>query len=150
MKRVLFVCTHNSARSQMAEGLLRHYSGDRFEAFSAGTEPGSLHPLAVRAMAELGIDISDHSPKPVDRFLDQSFDLVVTVCDQATETCPVFPGATRHLHWSFEDPSHVEGSEEERLEVFRRVRDEIEARIRRFTSEQASEKSGGRRTWGHR
>ena len=150
MKRVLFVCTHNSARSQMAEGLLRHHAGDRFEAFSAGTEPGSLQPLAVRVMAELGIDISDHSSKPVDQFLDQSFDFVVTVCDQARESCPVFQGAARQLHWSFEDPSQVEGSEEERLEVFRRVRDEIEARIRRFTSEQASEKSGGRRTWDHR
>jgi len=129
MKRVLFVCTHNSARSQMAEGLLRHYAGEHFEAFSAGTEPGSLHPLAVRAMAEVGIDISDQSSKPVDRFLDQAFDLVVTVCDQARESCPVFPRATSQLHWSFEDPSQVEGSEEERLEVFRRVRDEIAARV---------------------
>jgi arsenate reductase len=113
----------------MAEGLLRHYAGEHFEAFSAGTEPGSLHPLAVRAMAEVGIDISDQSSKPVDRFLDQAFDLVVTVCDQARESCPVFPGATSQLHWSFEDPSQVEGSEEERLEAFRRVRDEITARI---------------------
>ena len=150
MKRVLFVCTHNSARSQMAEGLLRHYSGEHFEAFSAGTEPGSLHPLAVRAMAELGIDISGHSSKPVDQFLDQSFDFVVTVCDQARESCPVFPGAASQLHWSFEDPSQVEGSESEQLEVFRRVRDEIAARIRRFVSQQASEKSGGRGTWDHR
>ena len=134
----------------MAEGLLRHYAGQRFEAFSAGTEPGSLHPLAVRAMGELGIDISSQSPKSVDGFLSQDFDSVVTVCDQAKESCPVFPGAAQQLHWSFEDPSRAQGSEEERLEVFRRVRDEIMVRIRQFVPEPPSEKSGGRGTWGHR
>jgi arsenate reductase (thioredoxin) len=150
VKRVLFVCTHNSARSQMAEGLLRHYAGQHFEAFSAGTEPGSLHPLAVRAMGELGIDISNQAPKSVDGFLSQDFDAVVTVCDQAKESCPVFPGAARQLHWSFEDPSRDQGSEDERLEVFRRVRDEIMVHIRQFVSEQASEKSAARRTGDHR
>jgi arsenate reductase (thioredoxin) len=134
----------------MAEGLLRHHAGQHFEAFSAGTEPGSLRPLAVRAMGELGIDISNQWPKSVDEFLSQDFDSVVTVCDQAKESCPVFPGAARQLHWSFEDPSRAQGSEEERLEVFRRVRDEIMVRIRQFVSEQASEKSGGGGTWGHR
>ena len=149
MKRVLFVCTHNSARSQMAEGLLRHHAGQHFEAFSAGTEPGSLHPLAVRAMGELGIDISSQSPKSVDEFVSQDFDAVVTVCDQAKESCPVFPGATQQLHWSFEDPSRAQGSEAKRLEVFRRVRDEIMVHIRQFVSEQAPEKSAGRRTADH-
>jgi len=115
----------------MAEGLLRHHAGDRFEAFSAGTQPGSLHPLAVRAMAELGIDISDHSSKSVDRFLDQSFDFVITVCDQARESCPVFPGGAQ-LHWSFPDPAAIQGGEEERLEAFRRTRDEIAANIQQF------------------
>jgi Protein-tyrosine-phosphatase len=101
-------------------------------------------------MGELGIDISNQSPKSVDEFLSQNFDSVVTVCDQARESCPVFPGAARQLHWSFEDPSRAQGSEDERLEVFRRVGDEIMVRIRQFVSEEASEKPGGRRTWGHR
>ena len=121
----------------MAEGLLRHYAGDRFEAFSAGTEPGSLHPLAARAMAEIGIDISEQRSKSVDGFVGQQFDFVITVCDQARETCPVFPGATQQLHWSFSDPAAVEGSEHDRLDAFRRVREEIAVRIRRFISEQA-------------
>lgn len=137
MKRVLFVCTHNSARSQMAEGLLRHYAGDRFDAFSAGTEPGFLPPLAVRAMAEIGIDISEQRSKSVDGFLGQRFHFVVTVCDQAKETCPVFPGAASQLHWSFADPAAVQASEEERLETFRRVRDQIAARVRDFMSQEA-------------
>jgi arsenate reductase len=133
----------------MAEGLLRHYAGQHIEAFSAGTEPGSLHPLAVRAMGELGIDISNQSPKSVNEFLSQDFE-VVTVCDQANESCPVFPGAASQLHWSFEDPSRAQGSEDERLGVFRRVRDEIMARIRQFVSEQASVKSAARRTGDNR
>ena len=134
MKRVLFVCTHNSARSQIAEALLRHHAGDRFEAFSAGTEPGSLHPLAVRAMAEIGIDISEQRSKSVDGFVGQQFDFVITVCDQARETCPIFPGAASQLHWGFPDPAAVPGSEEERLDAFRRVRDKIAARVRGFIS----------------
>jgi arsenate reductase len=129
-QRVLFLCTHNSARSQMAEGLLRHLAGDRFEAVSAGTQATSVKPEAIQAMAELGVDISGQSSKTLERYLGEPFDHVVTVCDDANEACPVFPGAKSRLHWSFRDPSRAEGSEEERLEVFRTVRDEIQARIR--------------------
>jgi arsenate reductase len=127
--RVLFLCTHNSARSQMAEGLLRQLAGDRFEAMSAGTEATRVRPLAIRAMEEIGIDISSQESKTLDRYLQESFDYVITVCDDANEACPFFPGARSRLHWSFEDPSRVEGSEEERLAVFRSVRDRIRERI---------------------
>src|ERR671914_2922931 len=127
--RVLFLCTHNSARSQMAEGLLRHLAGDRFEVMSAGTEATSVKPEAITAMAELGVDISGQESKTLDRYLDEPFDHVVTVCDDANEACPVFPGAKSRLHWSFRDPSQATGSDEERLGVFRGVRDEILARI---------------------
>ena len=127
--RVLFLCTHNSARSQMAEGLLRTLAGDRFEAMSAGTEATHVRPLAVRAMGEIGIDISDQESKTLDRFLGEPFDYVITVCDDASEACPLFPGGGSRLHWSFEDPSRAEGSEEERLEVFRSVRDQIREHI---------------------
>jgi arsenate reductase (thioredoxin) len=130
-RRVLFLCTHNSARSQMAEGLLRHLAGDRFEVMSAGTEATSVRPEATRAMAELGVDISGQSSKALERYLGETFDYVVTVCDDANETCPVFPGAKNRLHWSFRDPSRAEGSEEERLGAFRTVRDEIQDRIRK-------------------
>jgi arsenate reductase len=127
--RVLFLCTHNSARSQMAEGLLRHLAGDRFEVMSAGTEATHVRPLAIRAMEEVGIDISGQESKTLDRYLEESFDYVITVCDDANEACPFFPGAANRLHWSFEDPSRAEGSEEERLAVFRSVRDTIRERI---------------------
>jgi|SRR5215207_399164 arsenate reductase (thioredoxin) len=127
--RVLFLCTHNSARSQMAEGLLRDLAGDQFEPFSAGTEATHVRPLAIRAMEEIGVDISGQESKTLDRYLDQPFDYVITVCDDANEACPFFPGAQSRLHWSFEDPSRAEGSDEERLEVFRRVRDEIKDRV---------------------
>src|SRR5438128_7471324 len=110
--RVLFLCTHNSARSQMAEALLRRFGGDRFEVFSAGTEATQVRPLAIRAMQELGVDISDHQSKTLDRFLDQPFDMVITVCDQASEACPVFFGARERLHWSFLDPSKATGTED--------------------------------------
>jgi arsenate reductase len=128
-KRVLFLCTHNSARSQMAEGLLRHLAGGRFEAFSAGTEATHVRPLAVRAMGEIGVDISGQVSKTLDRYLHEPFDHVITVCDDANEACPFFPGAKSRLHWSFEDPSKAEGSEEERLAVFRSARDRIRRRI---------------------
>ena len=128
-QRVLFICTHNSARSQMAEGLLRHLGGERFEVFSAGTEAAQLRPLAIRAMAELGIDISRQESKTLDRYLDEPFDEVITVCDTAAEACPVFPGASRRRHWSFEDPSKATGNEAEQLAVYRRIRDEIRSRI---------------------
>ena len=127
--RVLFLCTHNSARSQMAEGLLRHLAGDRFEVMSAGTEATLVKPEAMRAMAELGVDISGQESKTLERYLGEPFDYVVTVCDDANEACPVFPGAENRLHWSIQDPSRAEGSDEERLEVFRKARDEIQARI---------------------
>lgn len=127
--RVLFLCTHNSARSQMAEGLLRHLAGDRFEAMSAGTEATSVRPEAVSAMAELGADISGQESKTLDRYLGEPFDYVVTVCDAANEACPFFPGARDRLHWSIDDPSQVTGDHEERLEAFRSARDEIRARI---------------------
>jgi arsenate reductase len=128
-KRALFLCTHNSARSQMAEGLLGHLAGDRFEAMSAGTEATHVRPLAVRAMKEVGVDISEHESKTLERYLGESFDYVITVCDDANEACPFFPGARERLHWSFEDPSRAEGSEEERLAVFRRVRDRIKDQV---------------------
>jgi arsenate reductase (thioredoxin) len=127
--RVLFLCTHNSARSQMAEGLLRHLAGDRFEAYSAGTEATYVRPLAIRAMDETGEDISGQESKTLDRYLAEQFDYVITVCDDANEACPFFPGATTRLHWSLPDPSAAKGSEEERLAVFRSVRDEIRDRM---------------------
>jgi len=122
--RVLFVCTHNSARSQMAEGLLRALYGDRYESYSAGTEATVVNPNAVSVMAEAGVDISGQRAKMVDELWGQQFDYVVTLCDSAKETCPFFPG-TRILHQSFDDPAAVSGSEEEILQAFRRCRDEI-------------------------
>ena len=127
--RVLFICTHNSARSQMAEGLLRQLGSDRFEVFSAGTEATFVRSLAIKAMAELGIDISKQQSKKLDRYLDEPFDDVITVCDTAAETCPIFPGAAHRRHWSFEDPSKATGSGDEQLAVYRCVRDEIRSRI---------------------
>jgi arsenate reductase len=114
----------------MAEGLLRDLAGDRFEAMSAGTEATRVRPLAIRAMEEVGVDISHQESKTLDRYLQDPFDYVITVCDDANEACPFFPGAAERLHWTFEDPSKAEGSEEERLEVFRRVRDGIRARVK--------------------
>ena len=128
-RRVLFLCTHNSARSQMAEGLLRATAGDRFEVASAGTEQTRVNPLAVRAMDELGIDIGNYESKTLDRFLGERWDYVITVCDSANEACPVFPGAAHRLHWGFDDPSRATGTDDERLATFRRVRDEIAARL---------------------
>ncbi len=124
-RRVLFLCTHNAARSQMAEGLLRHRYPDRFEVFSAGIEPTRVDPCAVRVMAELGIDISGQRSKGVLEVFDKAIDTVVTVCDRARETCPFFPGAGETLHVSFPDPAAVEGDDQNRLAAFRRVRDEI-------------------------
>ena len=127
--RVLFLCTHNSARSQMAEGFLRVMAGDRFEAQSAGTEKTSVNPLAIKAMAELNIDLSSHTSKVYDGLLKEHWDYLVTVCDDANERCPFVPGSVKRLHWSFEDPSRAKGSEEERLQLFRRVRDQIRQRL---------------------
>ena len=125
------MCTHNSARSQMAEGLLRYLAGDRFEVTSAGTEATHVRPLAIKAMGEIGVDISAQESKTLDRYLEQPFDYVITVCDDAREACPHFQGAAARLHWSLEDPSQAAGSEQERLAVFRRVRDELRCRIER-------------------
>ena len=141
--RVLFLCTHNSARSQMAEGLLRAFGGGRYEVASAGTEATRVRPEAIAAMAELGIDISDQASKTLERYRDDTWDLVVTVCDRAKEACPVFPGARRAAHWAFDDPAEVKGSPEQRLAEFRRVRDEIAARIRTFLTAEAA-RSGDR------
>ena len=126
---VLFVCTHNSARSQMAEGLLNHLYGDRYRAFSAGTEKTRVRPLAVEAMRRIGIDISRHESKTVDFFGEREFDTVITVCDRAKETCPYVPSRKERLHWSFDDPAAAEGSEAEKLALFERARDEIRERI---------------------
>lgn len=132
MQRVLILCTGNSARSQMAEGLLRQMAGARFEVHSAGTKPGVVRPEAIKAMAEVGIDISGHRSKHVDELAGLSFDYVLTVCDHANEVCPVYPAGTRRVHRSFEDPAAVTGSEEERVAAFRRVRDELAGYLREF------------------
>jgi arsenate reductase (thioredoxin) len=128
-KRVLILCTGNSARSQMAEGLLRHDAGDRFDVASAGVAPTQVRPEAVEAMREIGIDISGHRSKSVDEFSAQEFDYVITVCDNANEQCPLFPGKTQRIHWSFQDPAASQGDEESRMEIFRRVRDQIRERL---------------------
>lgn len=134
-KRVLILCTGNSARSQMAEGLLRHDGGDSFDVESAGVEPGSVRPEAIEAMNEIGIDISTHRSKSVDEFIGQKFDYIITVCDNAKETCPVFPGSAERIHQSFEDPPPATiGDYESRLEIFRKVRDEIRTWLREFVS----------------
>jgi arsenate reductase len=129
-KRVLILCTGNSARSQMAEGLLRHDAGDRFEVESAGTRPSHVRPEAIAVMGELGIDISGHRSKSVEEFAGRQFDYVLTVCDHARESCPVYPGHANRLHRAFEDPAAAEGTEEERLAAFRRVRDQIREFLR--------------------
>jgi arsenate reductase (thioredoxin) len=133
-KRVLFLCTGNSARSQMAEGLLRSIAGDRYDVFSAGTQPKGLHPLSIEAMREVHIDISSQTSKDVATFNGQKFDYVITVCDRAKQACPVFPGATP-IHWGFDDPAEATRSREAQLKTFERVRDEILSRIRVFVIE---------------
>jgi arsenate reductase (thioredoxin) len=130
--RVLVLCTGNSARSQMAEGLLRHLAGHRFEVCSAGTRPGSVRPEAVAAMSEIGIDISGARSKHVDEFAGQEFDYVLTVCDNAARNCPIWPGRARRIHHAFDDPASVDGAYEARLAAFRKVRDEIAAYLRQF------------------
>jgi arsenate reductase (thioredoxin) len=131
-QRVLFLCTGNSARSQMAEGLLRHLAGDRYDALSAGTHPVGLNPGAVAAMRELGIDISAQRSKRMDEFVDQAFDYVITVCDRAKESCPRWPHTGWLLHWSFDDPAATMGSPEEQRKAFRTVRQQIKAHIEGF------------------
>jgi arsenate reductase len=137
--RVLFLCTHNSSRSQMAEGLLRSRGGGAYEVFSAGTQPGAVHPLAIKAMREVGIDLSAHRAKGIEEFATESpMDLVITVCDEAAEACPFFPNAREQVHWGFSDPSRVTGSEEARLAAFRLVRDLIAAKINQFLARNPS------------
>jgi len=130
--KVLFACTQNSCRSQMAEGLLRHDGDHSFEVFSAGTKPSQVRPEAIAVMREVGIDISSHRSKSFEEFAGQHFDYVITVCDNAQESCPVFPAQTTRLHWSIEDPAAVQGSEEQRFEAFRRIRDELRKRLLGF------------------
>lgn len=130
-KRVLFICTHNAARSQMAEGVLNALHGDRFDAFSAGTDPGMVNPFAVKVMSEIGLDISHHRSKGLAEFSNQNFDYVITVCDHARESCPIFLGGGKHLHKSFADPSALTGSDEDIVDGFRKIRDEIKAWIDR-------------------
>ena len=133
-KRVLFICTHNSARSQMAEGYLRNLAGDRFDVYSAGTEATLVRPQAIAVMNEIGIDISGQTSKTLQRYLPERWDYVITVCDDANESCPVFPGTSDRSHWSFPDPSKATGTDAERLQVYREVRDQIARRIRTFAS----------------
>jgi protein-tyrosine-phosphatase len=130
--RVLFLCTHNSARSQMAEGLLRSLSTGRIATFSAGTEPSRVHPLAIRALAAEGIDIREQRSKHLEEYTGERFDYVITVCDRAGETCPVFPGGPERIHWSIPDPSAVAGPPEVQLEAFREAAIDLRTRIRRF------------------
>lgn len=131
-QRVIFVCTHNSARSQMAEGMLRAWGGDRFQAFSAGTEATRVRPEAIVVMDEVGIDISGHLSKTLEPFLGEAFSWLITVCDQAKEACPTIPGVVQQAHWSIDDPSAVEGDEESRLAAFRVARDTLRDRIHMF------------------
>ena len=131
-KRVLILCTGNSARSQMAEGILRSIAGDKFDVASAGVAPSRVRPEAVEAMRDIGVDISTHRSKSVDEFLEEPFDYVITVCDNAKESCPVFPGNAERIHWSFDDPAAYEGTDDEKLSEFIRVRDQIFEKLRIF------------------
>lgn len=133
--KVLFFCTENSCRSQMAEGFLRNLGRNRFDVVSAGTEPAGLNPMAVEVMREVGIDLSSYYSKAIDAFLSEQFDDVITVCDRARESCPVFPGKHKALHWSFDDPAAAQGPPEQRLAVFRRVRNEIDGHVRGFVQQ---------------
>ena len=131
-QRVIFVCTHNSARSQMAEGMLRAWGNDRFESFSAGTEATSVRPEAVAVMNEIGIDITGHTSKTLEPFMGDSFSWLITVCDQAKESCPTVPGVRQQAHWSIDDPSGIEGDEATRLDAFREARDRLRDRVHMF------------------
>jgi arsenate reductase len=140
-QRVLILCTGNSARSQMAEGLLRDLGGEQLDVFSAGSKPSMVNPLAIQAMTERRIDINSHRSKHLSEFLKQPFDYVITVCDNAAETCPIFPGRAERIHWSFPDPASAAGSDEERLQVFRNVRDAIEVQLKAWLAEKPQPKT---------
>ena len=145
--RILVICTGNSARSQMAEGLFQRLGGERVRVFSAGSEPsGAVHPLAVRAMAEIGLDIAAHRPKSLSDFLGQPFDYVIAVCSHAAQSCPVFPGLATRLNWFYDDPAAVQGSEAERLTAFRAVRDDLRERIAGWLAELGSSEKDERNT----
>ncbi len=131
-KKILFLCTGNSSRSQMAEGLMRNLRGDEFDVCSAGSKPKGVHPLAIEVMEEIGIDISSHRSKRLNEYWNKEFDYIVPLCAQANETCPLFPGEGKKIHQGFSDPAALDGTEEERLEVFRRVRDELKDFILSF------------------
>lgn len=133
--KVLFLCTGNSARSQMAEAFLREEAGDQFEALSAGIEPRGLHPLAVEVMREIGIDISNYQSKDVREFLSTPIPYVITVCNSARQRCPIYPATYKYMHWSIQDPAAAQGTDDQKLAVFRRVRDEIASQIERFVNE---------------
>jgi arsenate reductase len=132
-KKILFLCTGNSVRSQMAEGLMRHFRGDEFEVYSAGVEPKGVHPFAMEVMREIGIDISHQRSKHLDEYREERFDYIVTLCDHAATTCSLFPGEGKIIHRGFRDPAKVEGSEEEKKEVFRKMRDEIKEFVLSFS-----------------
>ena len=136
MKRVLFICTRNSARSQMAEGLINHDLAGKVQAFSAGIEPSFVHPLAIAVMKEVGIDISRHRSKSIDEFADEKFDFVITLCDQAAESCPIFFGGVQRIHMGLPNPAAVSGNPEEKMAAFRKVRDQIREEIVDFLSKQ--------------
>jgi arsenate reductase len=136
VKKVLFICTHNSSRSQMAEGLVNHDLAGKVQAFSAGTDPTFVNPLAVAAMGELGVDISRQRSKSLDEFTNEQFDFVITLCDHAAESCPLFFGGTRRRHMGFPDPMSIKGTEEEKLSFFRNLRDQIRKEIIGFLSSQ--------------
>ena len=132
VKRVIFLCTGNSARSQMAEGLMNHLSHEEWKVQTAGIFPSYVHPLAIRVMEEIGIDISQQTSKSMNQFLNEVFDYIITLCDEAAQSCPTFPGQGKRLHWSFQDPAAAIGTIEERSVVFRKVRDEIRTKIEEF------------------
>jgi arsenate reductase (thioredoxin) len=133
--KVIFICTGNSCRSQMAEGLLRTLAGDRYEVYSAGLKPSVVNPRAIHVMKEIGTDISGHQSKSVEQYLEQPFDYIITVCDNANETCPYFPGSGKRIHWSFTDPADATGTEEEILSEFRKIRDQIKSGLENFIRE---------------
>jgi arsenate reductase len=142
-QRVLILCIGNSARSQMVEGLLRDMDGDRYDVFSAGSKPSVVNPLAIEAMREVGIDISGQRSKHLNEYLGQPFDFVITVCDEAAETCPLFPGKAERIHWSFPDPAAAQGTHEERLALFRRTRDDIATHLREWVQEETRPGNSG-------
>jgi len=141
-KKVIFICTGNACRSQMAEGLLRHMAGDKFEVYSAGSHPSRLHPASVAVMAEWGIDIARHTAEPIDDYLDSGIDIAITVCDNAQQICPTFPGNVKRIHWGLDDPYHGWGAEPEDLLPYREIRDELKDRIKVFLTEQNKKVKG--------